>query len=189
MREILEKIGLTPGEAEVYEALIELGLSSAGDIIKKANIASSKVYDVLHRLLNKGLASYAIKNNLSILPIFLMILLFNILVIFLIFFFLDFFHEKFLKIKIYRKLFDFYIENRIRKKLKGFKGRYSAYGFLALTLFVAIPFPTTGAWTGTILAWFLGLDRKKSIISISFGVLIAATIMLLASLGIIKLLG
>ena len=60
---MLGKIGLTPGEAEVYEALVELGLSSAGDIIKKANIASSKVYDVLHRLINKGLASYTIKNG------------------------------------------------------------------------------------------------------------------------------
>ena len=63
MRAMLGKIGLTPGEAEVYEALVELGLSSAGDIIKKANIASSKVYDVLHRLINKGLASYTIKNE------------------------------------------------------------------------------------------------------------------------------
>lgn len=63
MREMLEKIGLTPGEAEVYEALVELGLSSAGMIIKKANIASSKVYDVLHRLISKGLASYSVKNG------------------------------------------------------------------------------------------------------------------------------
>jgi len=130
---------------------------------------------------------YALKNNISVLPIFLMILSFNILVIFLIFFFLDFFHEKLLKIKLYKKVFNFYIENRIRKKLIKFQGKYSAYGFLALTLFVAIPFPTTGAWTGTILAWFIGLDRKKSIIAISFGVLIAAIVMLFASLGLISL--
>ena len=63
MREILERIGLTHGEAEVYEALVELGTSTAGEIIKKANIASSKVYDVLHRLQTKGLASHIVKNG------------------------------------------------------------------------------------------------------------------------------
>ena len=59
----LEKIGLTEGESEVYEALVTLGLSSAGSIIKRANIASSKVYDVLIRLQNKGLVSHVIKNG------------------------------------------------------------------------------------------------------------------------------
>lgn len=63
MRDILEKIGLTPGEAEVYEALVELGTATAGAIIKKANIASSKVYDVLYRLQTKGLVSHIIKNG------------------------------------------------------------------------------------------------------------------------------
>jgi len=63
MQEILEKIGLTHGEAEVYGALVEIGTSTAGEIIKKANIASSKVYDVLHRLQTKGLASHIVKNG------------------------------------------------------------------------------------------------------------------------------
>lgn len=130
---------------------------------------------------------YAIKNNLSILPIFLMILSFNILVIFLIFIFLDFFHKRLIKIKLYKRLFDFYIDNMIRKKIFKFQEKYSAYGFLALVLFVGLPLPMTGAWTGTILAWFLGLERKKSIIAISLGVLIAALVMLLVSLGIISL--
>lgn len=63
IKESLERIGLTPGESEVYEALVSLGLSSTGKITKKANIASSKVYEVLQRLMNKGLASYVIKNG------------------------------------------------------------------------------------------------------------------------------
>lgn len=63
MKELLEKIGLTPGEAEVYQVLVEMGVCSAGTIVKKASIASSKVYDVLQRLINKGLASYSIKNG------------------------------------------------------------------------------------------------------------------------------
>ncbi|TKJ16908.1 hypothetical protein CEE44_00020 [Candidatus Woesearchaeota archaeon B3_Woes] len=63
IKEALEKIGLTPGEAEVYEALVNLGLSSTGSITKKAGIASSKVYEVLQRLQKKGLVSFIIKNG------------------------------------------------------------------------------------------------------------------------------
>jgi len=130
--------------------------------------------------------NYAIKNNISLVPIFFLILSLNILIVFIIFFFLDFFHQKFLKIKAYNRLFNFYLE-KTRKRVDKFERKYSAYGFIALTLFVAIPFPTTGAWTGTILSWILGLDRKKSLIAICFGVFIASLIVLLASLGIINL--
>jgi len=63
LRKILQKIGLTEGEIQVYNALLELGLTSTGAITKKANIASSKVYEVLQRLQNKGLTSYIIKNG------------------------------------------------------------------------------------------------------------------------------
>lgn len=63
LKKILQKIGLTEGEIQVYTALLELGLTSTGAITKKANIASSKVYEVLQRLQNKGLASYIIKNG------------------------------------------------------------------------------------------------------------------------------
>lgn len=63
IKEALEKIGLTEGESQVYTALIELGQTSTGKITKKANIASSKVYEVLQRLMNKGLVSYIIKNG------------------------------------------------------------------------------------------------------------------------------
>jgi|SRR3989344_4313546 len=63
IRQALERIGLTEGECQVYEALLALGLSRTGVITKRASIASSKVYEVLHRLLNKGLVSYVVKNG------------------------------------------------------------------------------------------------------------------------------
>jgi len=63
IKKVLQQIGLTEGEIQVYEALVELGLSSTGKITKKANIASSKVYEVLQRLMNKGLVSYIVKNG------------------------------------------------------------------------------------------------------------------------------
>ncbi|MDD9954160.1 MAG: helix-turn-helix domain-containing protein [Candidatus Woesearchaeota archaeon] len=60
---LLEEIGLTKSEVAVYYALLELGSTTTGPIISKAKIAPSKVYDVLDRLMNKGLVSYIIKRN------------------------------------------------------------------------------------------------------------------------------
>jgi len=63
IKQTLEEIGLTKGETDVYLALLELGLSTTGRITKEANISSSKVYEVLQRLINKGLASYVMENG------------------------------------------------------------------------------------------------------------------------------
>ena len=56
--------------------------------------------------------------------------------------------------------------------------------YVALMLFVGIPLPGTGAWTGTLAASILDLDFKKSCIACMAGVLLAGTIMLLLSLGV-----
>jgi len=64
-------------------------------------------------------------------------------------------------------------------------GHMERWGILSLAIFVGIPLPVTGVWTGTIIAWFLGLDWKKSFLAIALGVLISATIVTIASWGII----
>jgi len=130
---------------------------------------------------------YAIKSNFPVWLAFLTVMIANIFVIFLILIFLDFLHESFLKFKIYRRTFNFFLE-RARKKAEKVEKNMKVSGYLALTLFVAVPLPITGAWTGTLIAWILGLDRKKSIISISLGVLIAGIIVLLAYFGILNLI-
>lgn len=56
--------------------------------------------------------------------------------------------------------------------------------YLALLLFVGIPLPGTGAWTGTLAASMLDMDFKKSVLYVLGGVLLAGAIMLLASLGV-----
>ena len=48
--------------------------------------------------------------------------------------------------------------------------------FLGLLLFVGIPLPGTGAWTGSMIAALLGMDRKRSSVAIGLGVLLAAFI-------------
>jgi len=59
----LQKIGLTEGEAKVYLALSELGSSTVGPIVKESKVAYSNVYDILNRLIDKGIVSFIIKNK------------------------------------------------------------------------------------------------------------------------------
>lgn len=59
--------------------------------------------------------------------------------------------------------------------------------YFALFLFVAVPIPGTGAWTGTLAASILNLNFKKTIISITAGILVAGLIMLAVSLGLFKI--
>lgn len=61
----LKKIGLTGGEIRVYLALLELGSSTTWKITQKSKVSGSKVYEVLDRLIEKGLASFIIKNNVK----------------------------------------------------------------------------------------------------------------------------
>ena len=67
------------------------------------------------------------------------------------------------------------------QKLKDKAGRGL---YIALLLFVGIPLPGTGAWTGTLAASILDMDFKKSVLFVLLGVLLAGAIMLLASRGV-----
>lgn len=75
------------------------------------------------------------------------------------------------KISIFGKFFD-WLFKRTRNKSKIIE----KYEELGLLIFVAIPLPGTGAWTGALLAYLMALDFKRSIIFISLGVLIAGII-------------
>src|SRR3989344_1798852 len=59
----LENIGLTDGEIRVYLALIKLGPSTSGPITDKSKVSSSKIYNILERLMQKGIVSYIIKEK------------------------------------------------------------------------------------------------------------------------------
>ena len=62
---ILEDIGLTKSEIEIYISLLKLGSSKSGRITKEAGLHRSRVYESLNRLLEKGLVSYVIKNGIK----------------------------------------------------------------------------------------------------------------------------
>lgn len=61
--------------------------------------------------------------------------------------------------------------------------------FIALMLFVGIPLPGTGAWTGTLAASFLKMGIKETTLSVCLGVIIAGMIMGLASTGLFSIIG
>ena len=90
--------------------------------------------------------------------------------------------------KIIGKFFTWCIEKGEKggKKLKETAGNTGT--FWALLLFVGIPLPGTGAWTGTLAASFLNIDFKTSIIAVTLGVLLAGIIMSLGS-KIVSFLG
>lgn len=73
----------------------------------------------------------------------------------------------------------------LKKKALSKREQIDKYGYLGLILFVGIPLPGTGAWTGSLLAILLGLDKKKSFICILLGILLAAIIMSIVSYGVI----
>ena len=60
--------------------------------------------------------------------------------------------------------------------------------YVALLLFVGIPLPGTGAWTGTLAASFLEMDFKKSVLAVTLGVLLAGLIMLAVSYGLFEVI-
>ena len=109
----------------------------------------------------------------------------NIIIVPIVYFFLEFVHHRLLHVKTYQSLFDKLME-KTRKKVKP---SLDKYGMLGLAVFVAVPIPGTGAYAGTLGAWFFGMNKWKAFLSIAIGVIIAGAIMLGGVLGGMKLVG
>ena len=125
---------------------------------------------------------------LPVLPLYIVCIIGNMLPVPIIFFFarkvLVWGADK----KIIGKFFRFCLEKGEKggKKLQEKAGRGL---YVALFLFVGIPVPGTGAWTGTLAASFLDMDFKKSVIAVMCGVVLAGIIMGLASAGVFGAIG
>lgn len=72
------------------------------------------------------------------------------------------------------------------EKVEKHKGQIEKFGFWGLVLFVGIPLPGTGAWTGCLIAAVLNMDRKKSFLAAMIGIFMASIIMMLISFGLLK---
>ena len=84
------------------------------------------------------------------------------------------------KFKPTKKVVDFLNEKAINNKAK-----IDKYGFWGLVLFVGIPLPGTGAWTGALVSAVFEMDFKKSILAIFLGIILAFIIMSIISYGVI----
>ena len=85
------------------------------------------------------------------------------------------------RFKLFNKIHSF-----LHKKIMKNKDSIEKYGFWGLVIFVGIPLPGTGAWTGAIIAAFLDMDRKKAFLGILLGMLMASIIMMIISFGLIS---
>ncbi len=131
----------------------------------------------------RGAIPYAVGFNLPIVPSILVALLGNMLPVPFIFLFA----RKVLEWGKDKKVIGGFFTWCLEKGEKGGRQLEAKAGrglYWALLLFVGIPLPGTGAWTGTLAASFLNMDFKKSVIYILLGLILAAAIMLLASLGV-----
>ncbi len=90
----------------------------------------------------------------------------------LLYIFLSSFHKLFYKLGWYARLFDRFVD-RARLKLES---KVHKYGYLGVMFFVAIPLPITGAYTGTLGAWILGMDWKRTCLAALGGVIISGLI-------------
>lgn len=85
------------------------------------------------------------------------------------------FHDWLLQQKFIGNVF----KKKLKKAQKAFEGKYAKYGVIGLIIFVGIPLPFTGSWTGSLAAFIFNIPFKKSWPLIFAGVCIAATLMVL----------
>ncbi|MDR2602695.1 MAG: small multi-drug export protein [Spirochaetaceae bacterium] len=98
--------------------------------------------------------------------------------------FLCTFHKLFLRFSFYETFFNRFVD-KARKKLKNGVEKWGAFG---VALFVAVPLPLTGAWTGTLGAWVLGVSKLKTIVAVICGVIVSGGLVTaVMSLGIAAL--
>ena len=136
----------------------------------------------------RGAIPYAVGFGLPLAPSIVVAVLGNMLPVPFIFLFarkvLEWGKDK----KLIGKFFTWCLEKGEKggRKLEARAGRGL---YWALFLFVGIPLPGTGAWTGTLAASILDMDFKKSTLAVVGGVLLAGAIMLLGSLGVFGAIG
>ena len=121
----------------------------------------------------RGGIPYALYNGIHPVTAYIMCCLANIMAFPIVYFFMGFFHDIFnKKISWYANLFE-KIVVRTRAKVGD---NIEKWGFWGLMVFVMVPLPVTGAYTGSFAAWIFGIEKRKGFLAIVSGVLIAGLI-------------
>ena len=119
--------------------------------------------------------------GLNIVPAFIICLIGNLLPIPFILWFITPIFNKLKKTKHLSK-----IVNKIEKKALSKKDKIEKAEFWGLFFFVGIPLPGTGGWTGSLIASLISMDKKKAMLAITCGVLLAGLIVGSLSFGLLK---
>lgn len=159
------------------ESIVESLVNIFGGLGKEVIVFLISMMPLLE--LRGGLIAAALL-NLEFLPGYLISIIGNVIPIPLVLLFLDKIFDLLRKWNFTKKLVD-----KLEKKILSKKSQIDKYGYWGLLLFVGIPLPGTGAWTGSALAVLLHLDKKKSFIYIMLGVILASIIMSILSYGIL----
>jgi uncharacterized membrane protein len=132
----------------------------------------------------RGAIPFALIHGIPLRIAYPFAVLVNALVAPVCYLFLATLHKLFLRMSWYQNCFERFVEGARKKLHNGVE----KWGWFGVALFVALPLPMTGAWTGTLGAWVLGLSRKKTMIAVLAGVIISGAIvsglMMLGSAGL-----
>ena len=120
----------------------------------------------------RGGIPYALANGIHPVTAYLMCVTANIMAFPIVYFFMGFFHDIFNKMSWYANLFE-----KIVVRTRGKVGdNLEKWGFWGLMVFVMVPLPVTGAYTGSFAAWVFGIEKRKGFLAVACGVLIAGLI-------------
>ncbi len=122
----------------------------------------------------RGGILYAIIKGINPITAYLVCCLSNILVFPIVYIFLGYINGYFMKFKFYEKLFNKFVV-KTRKKTRKL---IEKWGFWGIMIFVMIPLPVTGAYTGSFAAWLFDVEKKKAFLAVVLGVLIAGIIVI-----------
>ena len=132
----------------------------------------------------RGAMVYAVGYELPYIPALITCVVGNMLPVPFIYFFARKFLSWGARQRYIGKICTFFLEKGERAGQKLVKATGRGGLFLALLLFVGIPLPGTGAWTGTLGASFLNMGFKSTVVAVSLGVILAGIIMAAVSTGV-----
>ena len=120
----------------------------------------------------RGGIPFALSQSLSPVLVYFVCVATNVLAFPIVYFFLELLHPIFSKMGFYNTLFEKFIirtQHKVERSIE-------KYGFWGLMIFVMIPLPVTGAYTGTFASWLFKIPRVKAFLAVSLGVMISGLI-------------
>ncbi|MAF89237.1 MAG: small multi-drug export protein [Candidatus Pacebacteria bacterium] len=130
----------------------------------------------------RGAIPFGIAAGLDYFTVFLVATTANIIIIPVIYMLFNTFFKELYKFPYIGSRF----EKTVHKAHQKSEKYLDKYGYLGLTLFVSIPLPGSGAYTGSIVANFLEMDTQKAMLAIATGVFVAGVLVTLISIGFLE---